>query len=235
MALRIEDVLTLLNETEQKFQETRRLVDALQVQAQASAHSLQQHTVDFQEIFALFRETDRKFQETDRKFQETDRKFQETDRKFQETDRQIKILSQSIGRVHNRLGEFVEEMVKPAVLRLFQARGIAVHEVMRNVTGERDGLAAEIDLLAVDTTEAVAVEVKSQLTREYVKEHLQRLERFKRIFIRYADVRLYGAVAGMVVLPDAAQYAEAQGLFVLQPSGEHIQVSNAASFQPKSW
>ena len=48
------------------------------------------------------------------------RLFQETDRKFQETSREIKVVNESIGRLGNRLGDFVEEMVRPAAVRLFR-------------------------------------------------------------------------------------------------------------------
>jgi len=91
----------------------------------------------YDDILRLFQETDRKFQETDRKFQETERKFwetsQETDRMFQETSREIKVVNESIGRLGNRLGDFVKEMVRPAAVRLFREQGIDVHEVHRGV------------------------------------------------------------------------------------------------------
>ena len=46
-----------------------------------------------------------------------------------ETDREIKAVNASIGRLTNRLGEFVEEAVRPATVKLFRDRGIDVHEV----------------------------------------------------------------------------------------------------------
>jgi hypothetical protein len=75
-----------------------------------------------EEVWALFREVAEAQKETDRK-------FQETDHKFQETDRQLKQLGKQMGDLGNRLAEFVEGLVKPAVVRLFQSRRIAVHEV----------------------------------------------------------------------------------------------------------
>jgi hypothetical protein len=228
MALNAEDIFALFRETTLKFQETDRLVKEL-------AASSKETDQIVKELAASSKETERMFQETDRRFQETERMFQETDRRFQETDRTIKTLSKNIGSVNNRLGQFVEEMIQPAVLRLFQVRGIAVHEIMRNLVGNRDGIAAEIDLLAVDTTEAVAVEVKSNLAEEHVDQHVQRMDKFKRVFVHYANLQVYGAVAGMVVSPKVARYAESQGLFVLQPSGEHIELGNGPGFSPRSW
>ncbi len=78
------------------------------------------------------------------------RLFQETDRKFQETDRLVKQLSKNLGDIGNCLGEFVEHMVAPAVVRLFRDQGIEVHAVYPGIAAKRDGVALEIDLLVVN-------------------------------------------------------------------------------------
>ena len=157
-----------------------------------------QPTLD--DIWLLFKETDRKFQETDRKMQETDRKMQETDRQIQETARIVKEtglkvdkVSESIGRLGNKLGAYVEEMVKPAVVRLFQERGIDVHEVHRGVEAKRGDDNIEIDLLVVNSTDVVAVECKSSLSVDDVNEHLVALQKLKKLLPTYADKRVMGA------------------------------------------
>ncbi len=167
--------------------------------------------------------------------EETNRKMQETDRKMQETDRKLKEVTTAIGRLGNRLGEFVEEMVRPAVVRLFQQRGIAVHQVSRGVYAERDGDAMEIDLLVVNNLDVVLVEVKSELKADDVKDHVSRLERFKKLCPQYAGFRVMGAVAAMVVPEDAARFAYRQGLFVLVQSGDSMTVGNDEDFNPSVW
>ena len=57
---------------------------------------------------------------------ETDLKFKETDKQIQEMIREAKVVSTSVGRLGNLLGEFVEEAVRPATVRLFQQCGIDV-------------------------------------------------------------------------------------------------------------
>lgn len=180
------------------------------------------------EVWALFREI------ADAQ-KETDRKFQETDRKFQETDRQLKQIGRRIGELGNRLGEFVEGLVKPAVVRLFQARGIVVHEVHPDVSVDRHNEGIQIDLLVVNDSEAVLVEVKSKLAQADVDEHLERLAKFKRMLPRYADVRAMGAVAAMVVPPEVARHAYRQRLFVLAQTGDSMVILNDDRFQPKAW
>ena len=200
----------------------------------------------YDDILRLFQETDRKFQETDRKFQETDRQMQESDRRLQETerllkeqsretDRQIRQVSRQIGELGNRLGEFVEWQVRPAAIRLFQERNIDVHELASDVSIQRDGEGLEIDLLAINHTQAVLIEVKSKLSQCDIDDHLARLGKFKRLMPRYQDVSALGAVAAMVVPQDVARYAYRQGLFVMAQSGEDMMILNDLSFQPKAW
>jgi len=194
-----------------------------------------------EDIWALFRETDRKFQEANQqltqRFEQTERKFQETDRKFQETDRKILVLSEMLGRQGNRLGDFVQEMVRPAVVRLLRERGLPLHQVAPNLTAYDDSgqVIAEIDLLALNAQVAVAVECKSHLSVDDVNAHLERLGQFKQCFPQYRDYQLLGAVAGMVVPEQVGRFAYRQGLFVLAQSGQAIEIRNDATFQPKTW
>ena len=177
--------------------------------------------------------------ETERRFQETKRRFQESGRQFEETRRLItqqnQHLNEQLGKLGNRLGEFVEWQVRPAVVRLFQERGIDVHEFHEGVSVQRGDEGIEIDLLVVNTTDAVVVEVKSKLTQADVTEHLERLSKFKRLMPRYGDVRAMGAVAGMVVPDGVARYAYRQGLFVLAQSGNSVEILNDGSFTPRRW
>ncbi len=166
---------------------------------------------------------------------ETERRMQETDRRMQETDRQIKMVNQQIGKLGNRLGEFVEWQVRPSAVRLFRERGIDVHELQSDVAVKRADGGLEIDLLVVNDTDVVLVEVKSKLTQRDVDEHLQRLEKFKRLMPRYQNMKAFGAVAAIVVQDEVANYADNQGLFVLTQSGENMMIINSTGFQPKVW
>jgi hypothetical protein len=196
-------------------------------------------TTTLDEVWALFREVAKAQREVAKAQKETDRRFQETERfmkeRSKENDRRMKQLSEQLGRLGNRLGEFVEEMVKPAVVRLFRERGIEVHEVYPDVEVERGGEGIQIDILVVNESEAVLVEVKSKLVQADVDAHMERLGKFKRLLPRYGDVRVMGAVAAMVVPKDVARYAYRQGLFVLAQSGESVVILNDGGFKPNTW
>ena len=194
------------------------------------------------DIWRLFQETDRKFQETDRAIKETDLLLKEllasqkeTDHKFQETNRKSQEIDKKLGKLGNRLGEFVQEMVRPAVVRLFRERGIEVHQVMRNIEAFNDDDAIEVDLLVINQQQAIAVECKSHLSIDDVNEHLERLQKFKQLFTQFQNLKLMGAVASMIMPDDVAKYAYRRGLFVLAQSGDSVLIRNDAKFSPKIW
>ena len=185
-------------------------------------------TTAAEDIWAILRELSESQTETDKKFKETDQKFKETDLKFKE-------MSQSIGKLGNRLGDFIEDALRPAVVRLFQERGIDVHEVHQNIRATRGDEGLEIDLLVVNSAEIVAVECKSNLSVDDINDHLERLAKLKRLLPSYADKQVLGAVAAMVIEDNVAQYAYRKGLFVIGQSGEHLEIRNAAGFVAKVW
>ena len=174
-------------------------------------------------------------QELSQSQQELSQAQQELSQAQKETDKQINRVSQQIGELGNRLGEFVEWQVRPAVVRLFQERGIDVHEFHPGISVKRDNEGLEIDLLVVNDTDAILVEVKSKLTQRDVDEHLQRLAKFKRLMPRFRDVKALGAVAAMIVPNEVASYGCRQGLFVLVQSGENVIILNDAEFTPRVW
>ena len=196
----------------------------------------------------LFRETDKRFKETDVRFKETDVRFKETDarldkrfketdarleRHFRDTDRKIKELSALFS---SQWGRMVEALVEPSTLRLFQERGIAVQYVYRRIKAHQNGRTMELDLLLENSDEVVVVEVKSVLKVRDVQDFLEKLGRFLTYFPRYADYRVYGAVAGLRVEEEADRYAYRQGLFVLTATGDGLaQIANDAAFQPRDF
>ena len=188
-----------------------------------------------EDLRTVMRELAEQSKETDRQMKETDRQMKETDRRMKETDRKLERLGKQIGGLGNRLGEFVEGMVRPGLVRLFRERGIDLNLTIRDLSARRDGEAAQIDLMAIDDTDAVAVEVKSRLRVEDVDDHVRRMERFRRLFPRFADLRVMAAVAGMVIDDEAVTHAEANGVFVIGQKGEDAIFLNSAGFEPRVW
>lgn len=232
----LDDIWRLFQETDRMIKESRKDMDRMgreNGQMRQESGQIRQETEQIRrETEQIRRETEQMRQENERMRRETERMSQETERKFQEG--YDKVLA-SIGRLGNRLGDFIEDAVRPAAVRLFRERGIDVHEVYQNVSSQRGEEGIEIDLLVVNDNEAVAIECKSHLTLDDVKEQLERLAKLKRLLPKYADSRVLGAVAAMVIPDNVAKFAYRQGLFVIGQSGEQLLIRNDAQFVPKAW
>ncbi len=181
--------------------------------------------VTIEDIYQLFQKSQ---EEADRRAAEADRRWVKLERTVAETTRSVNALT-------TRWGRFVEELVEPAVIQLFQARGIDIKYIYPKARTRQTGLAMEIDILAVDETVAVLVECKSRLSQDDVDDFVVKLGRFKRSFPQYANYTTYGAVAGIEINDGVDSYAYRQGLFVIRPSGDTVAIVNDMNFRPTAW
>ncbi len=197
------------------------------------------HAEEIRQIWAMFHETSREMRDGYREmregYQELRELFRETDKKFQETDRQFKETDKRIGEITGKWGRFVEGLVVPAMVSLFAARGIEIEKISQRVKVQKHGEKMEIDILGINGDYAVTVEVKSTLSTEDVKEFIQKLGKFKQFFPEYADRKIVGAVAGIVMDRGADKFAYRQGLFVIAQKGDSVKIINDKKFKPKTF
>ncbi len=181
-------------------------------------------------------EMERGFEEVWRLFAETSERFKETDIKFKETAERIKETDKKIENLIGRWSLFVEGLVVPAAQKLFRERGIELDQISQRVKVSRNGKEGlEIDVLGVNGEYAVLIEAKSTLEVHDVNEHIERLNKFKKLMPEYADRKVVGAVAGIVISEDADKYAYKKGLFVIAQSGDTVKILNDEKFKPKEW
>ncbi len=188
--------------------------------------------VTIEDIYKLFRTSQ---EEADRRAIEADRSMAELKQNILKLEKTVERTSKAVDSLTTRWGRFVEELVEPAVIRLFQEKGIDVKEVYPRARVSRLGIAMEIDILAVDETAVVLVECKSRLSQDDVDEFLEKLKNFKTAFPHYKDYQAYGAVAGIEINKGIDRYAYKKGLFVIKPSGDSVAIANDANFQPTTW
>lgn len=187
------------------------------------------------DIWAILHGIAQSQKETDRILKEVSESRKETELELKALSREVKSVSTNVGRLSNRLGEFVEEAVRPSAVRLFRVRGIDVHEVHQNISAKRNDESLEIDLLVVNNNDVIVIECKSNLSIDDVNDHLIRLEKIKRLLPDHKDKRISGAVAGMVILENVATYAIKKGLYLIGQNGEHLELRNEMGFTAKIW
>ena len=199
--------------------------------------------VTIEDVLQLFKESERvmlmRHKESERVMLESHIRLEESHVRLEESQtrlsKKVEDVSTQVGNLGSRWGEFVEGLIAPACLNLFTERGIPVDEVYTRAKKSVGGEHMEIDLMVVNTAAAVLVEVKSHLTVDDVKRHIEKLQKFKAFFPRYAACRVYGAVAGIAIASDADRFAINQGLFVIVQSGDTVELANKAEFEPKFW
>jgi hypothetical protein len=200
---------------------------------------------DFEEFMAGMRElkkrqeeTARQMEETDRQMKETDRQMKETDRQMKETDRQMKETDRKISSLGSRLGELVEEIIFPNILEKFNKLGYIFGKAATRVLYQdpRGAYVAEVDILLENGDTVLAVEVKTHLTENDVRDHLQRMEKLRLYADGHGDKRkLLGAVAGGIASKGVKAFAVKSGFFVLEQSGDTVRISVPGDFKPREW
>ena len=101
--------------------------------------------------------------------------MQETDRRMKETDRRLR---RAENLFTTQWGKLMESLVEGDLVRLLQARGVSVEGTLQRSRKRRNGQHFEIDILATNRTEVVAVEVKTTLRPEGVGSFVEKLSRF---------------------------------------------------------
>ena len=209
-----------MKETDRRMQETKLLV-------QENARSLKETERLLKESG---QETDRHMKETDRRMKETDLHMQETDRRMKETDRRLKELHYLFT---GHWGKLMEALTTGGLKRALEERNIQVTGVFSNAEKTYNQQKREFDIVAASGEELVVVEVKTTLKLQQVRLFVENLKSFKNYFPEYKDKKVYGAMAYLKANEGAGNYAEKQGLFILNPVGNIIKVMNSVHFSPQ--
>jgi len=245
----LDDFYALFRESERQRQETERLLrQSLEISRQEFDRRMAESKEEFDRRMAESRteskaDFDRRMAESKEEFDRSKADFdrrmaeskEEYDRRIAKTERIAAQANEAVNNLSSRWGKFVENLVAPAVLKLFQERGILVERTYQRMKAPRGKQNLEIDIFAVNHDVAIVIEVKSRLTQDHVRKFIHTLEVFKTVFTEYAHHQLYGAMAGIEIDGDVDKYAENQGLFIIQQSGDSVCISTDRSFVPRTW
>ena len=132
-------------------------------------------------------------------------------------------------------GKLVEALVDGKVVELLNERGIKVEQTSQRCEGVYAGKTQEIDILAINGEEIVAIEVKTTLRPEDIADFEDKLKVLKLWMRHYADKKVYGAVAYIRADAGSAKLAAKRGLFVIKAVGDSARMTNAKAFKPRSF
>jgi len=152
--------------------------------------------------------------------------------KFKENDKKLKEQKYLFT---SEWGNLVESLVEGDIVTLLNQKGINVIDIIEGRKGRRDGINFEFDIITINNTEMVIVEVKTTLTPEDIRLFLKKLAQAKDWMPEYADKIVYGAVAFISEDIGSSAMVEKNGLFVIKATGDSASVVNADNFVPKIW
>ena len=257
-SITLEDIYKLFEKTNEKLQETNEKLQQSQQEFDRRQAEADRRQAEFERRTAESKaEADRRQAEFERRTAESkaeadhrqaeferrtaeskaeaDHRQAEADRRLARLEKTVERTAKAVDGLTTRWGRFVEELVEPAAIKLFRQRGIDVTQTFSRGKVTKKGVAMEIDILAVDGTDLVAVECKSRLSKDDVDYFLEKLKLFKQAFTQYQSFDVYGAVAGIEIDEGIDRYAYRKGLFVIKPSGDTVEIVNDAQFQGRTW
>lgn len=158
--------------------------------------------------------------------------MRENREQMRETDRRLRRAEDLFT---TRWGRLIESLVEGDLVKLLQQRGMEVDALLPGVKLKGDPKQRELDLVAVNGGESVAVEVKTTLRPPDVDDFLTLLEDLPKLMKTFTDGRLYGAVAYLREHRGTARYAARKGLFVIRATGSSASIVNPPEFRPRDF
>jgi chromosome segregation ATPase len=204
------------------------------------------------EIWAILRDTDKLVKENSQQMKETDKRMKETDKQIKETGKLIEHnakeienlkktverVTKNVGGLNRSMGELVETLIAARLWEKFPKYNLKRAYQRVPIFDEKNRIMTDIDILLSNTIRAMIVEVKHELNKmKDVDGHLKRMELVRKYPpAEVAGKELLGAMAGGVVDPDVRHYAYENGLFVLELTGETVDlIPPPDGFIPKKW
>ena len=190
-----------------------------------------------EEIWEILRQVAKRQSENEEYWKEARRWNEELRERQRETARQMRETDRRLQKAEDlfttQWGKLMESLVRGDLVKLLAGRDIGVDGLARETLKRRGGESYEVDILAVNGEEVVAVEVKTTLRPEDVGRFRSKLGRFKEWWWEYRDCRVYGAMAWLQASDDVVRQAERQGFFVIRATGDSASIVNAEGFEPR--
>jgi len=213
-----------IRETQKSIRESR---EESQKAAQESREEIRQSREEMREFRESMRETLQKVSDNIDKLSEENREFR-------------KSLKDASGRFDRKFGELWELMVVPNIKEKFNELGFHFESVARDFEFDRPNIKgrtlAEADIILENGDSAIVVEVKDCFKEKYLAEHLVRMKKLKTL-PRFANKKLYGAIAAGFVKDEFKRQAFKHGFYVLnRPDTMNVEIEPfPKGCKPRAW
>ena len=202
-------------------------------------------TLDFPTVWAALLKLGERIDKTVERFDQIGERIDQIGERIDKTTENINQLGKRVDRVtanvgglNSSMGELIETLFASHLGEKFDPYDHGLRRTYRRVPlyDNANRSRGEVDLLLSDTTRCMAVEVKRWLDqRRQVDEHVKRMKLIRQYPPAEARGKtLLGAIAAGAINPEVREYAEQNGFFVLELSGENVYLLDPPQgFKPK--
>ena len=151
-------------------------------------------------------------------------------------DAKMSKLSAQISGIGNNIGEVTEDYFYSSISTTLNVNGIQYNSAEKNYTYKTKKKQAEYDIVLINSTRLLVIEVKHKLHPNDVEKFAtQQLPLFKELFPEYKNYDIYGAVAGITIPEKSIKMANELGLYVFTQSqdSDNMLILNPEGFEPK--
>ena len=131
-------------------------------------------------------------------FAETDRRMKETDRRMKETEKFIKEIGKQVGGLNNKFGEFTENIFMDSLEKLLNERFSVIQFTQNAYTSIKDVGDIEIDALGIvngDINSVYITEIKSKFDKEAIEQLNKIIAKFNTFYPDLKDKKKFGIIA----------------------------------------
>ena len=164
-------------------------------------------------------------------------KISEENREFRKS---LDAANKRSGKFDRKFGELWELMVVPHIREKFNELGFHFDSVGRDLEFDKPNTngrtLAEVDILLENGDFAIVVEVKDSFKKRYLTEHLDRMKKLKTL-PRFANKKLYGAIAAGFIRGESKQQAFEHGFYVVnRPDSMNVEIEPfPKGCKPRAW
>ena len=179
--------------------------------------------------------------ENDRiRFEQSMREWAEIRELQKQANKQLKKNEKLVGDMSNSFGELIEHIVAPGIARRFTELGFAFENALPGPTiwnDDKSKARAQVDLILENGDTVIAVEVKARPKKKHIEHHINRLYMLKehRLAKGEKPKRILGAIAGAIFPPALKDSVHDAGFFVIEQSGDTLNLNIPTGFVPREW
>ena len=222
----------------------------MKTQQKSAKRSDGQENSTFDKVWKMFQENIEQFKETDKRIKELNEDSKELHKVVKATNKGIEELNEDSKELHKVVkatnkgiedikdhvdgisksnGEIAEDFFFNGLETTMKIGEIEINFIDRNLIrfSKKLQLKGEYDILLSNDNLVVIVEVKYKVRTEDIEKLLnQKIPNFRKLFPRYSNFYIQGAIAGLTIEKKAIELGKKYGFYIITQSGENLKYLN---------